>query len=1221
MEFHTLFSRGIRSAVMIDNLPGRSGGRRALHEDTSSIGTLPGIYRPAALLMLLAFFLCAAGLVQPRPAWGQAISVNGGSIQGTIMDSSSAVIGGATVKIVNPATGYKKILTTDSQGFYSIGPLNPGTYHITVTANGFATLEVNTVVRTGTATSGSYKLQVGQASTQIQVNAGAVQVNTQQPGVSGVITAQQIDTLPINGRNFLDLAQLEPGVQLQDGNSFDPTKAGYSALAINGISGRTTRIILDGQDITDENVGTTIVNVSQGAIDEFQINHSTQDVSGDLTSTGQVLVATRSGTNQFHGQLFYQFQDNNAGFATIEGVNVPFQRNQFGGRIGGPIIKDKLFFFADSERIKQEQSAASSLGSLLGGIQSQYSSVGSPYRETYSTGRLDYNGPLNGHYFARAFYDVNSSVSGSNYSLYSNRDNTPGIAFGADFVTGAFTHSFRGSYEKFHNLIGDDTYGNTSLYDPFPDLNIDWGAQGLYTGPNALAPQQTYQSDKQIRYDGSWTHGAHNLRYGVEVNRLLGGGFASFFGLAPRAYLYNNTLVSGDPSNPLNYAFQYAYVGNGQGFFSEIPQFGLPGGGQEDWRFAWYLTDAWRARPNLTLTAGIRYSRDTGRANQDLPAIPCSDIDTSIFPNPICTGSSPLLDQFGSGLGKRVSQPNADFGPQVGLAYSLPGQSHTTVIRAGFGVYYDSNIWNNILFDRENRLKSGLFNNYQLINCTSPQVIFPGGNVVTSVNGVSLTQLCSEPLSQSGPYLVDLQQQYQQAVLQAGTSGNVNPEFVGETLSIPSAFYAPNYVVPYSMQWNFGVQREFAPGVIVSVDYVHSATLKIQQTVDANHVGAARYLETAAAKNAIATTLSANGWTSIDDAIAHGATIEDFMSNGLDSGNNYLGGTSILYYGKTPDEGAAFPGKNPDLGVGNFNYPDGKAGYDALEVNLREQKSHPFPGVDASNFEASYTFSRIQTTSRGGSNAFFTAGAWDYDNPGYYMGDADLDHRHALSFGGSFAVHHGPVIGIIAHFRSAAPTNLTLDNSAESNIFQTDVDGDGQTGDLLPGTNPGAYMRQYGPGGLKNAIENYNSHYAGTLTPAGKALVNAGLFTTAQLTALNAVQQPIYTGYSGNAFANPMFKSLDASLSYPIHLRFISDSVSIEPEISMYNVANFANWGGASGTLIDVADAGSDGSGAYSYVNGTNGFELKNQNRTQRGAGTFDQGGPRSTEFSLKLNF
>ncbi len=256
----------------------------------SSLGT-------AALAGSLFFTMAA-----PTAALhAQAISVNGGSIQGTITDPSGAVIPRAQVVITSPQTGYKKTLVTDGSGLYTSGPVNPGNYHIVVMSEGYSTLNVDTIVQTGTVSNGNFKLQVGASTQEVQVTTGTVQVNTEQNSVSGVITTQQIDTLPINGRNFLDLAQLEPGVQLQSGQTFDPTKAGYSAIGFNGSSGRTTRILLDGQDITDETVGTTIFNVAQGAIGEFQVTRANNDVSGEIGSTGQVLVSTRTGTNGFHG--------------------------------------------------------------------------------------------------------------------------------------------------------------------------------------------------------------------------------------------------------------------------------------------------------------------------------------------------------------------------------------------------------------------------------------------------------------------------------------------------------------------------------------------------------------------------------------------------------------------------------------------------------------------------------------------------------------------------------------------------------------------------------------------------------------------------------------------------------------------------------------------------------------------------------------------------------
>jgi hypothetical protein len=650
-------------------------------------------------------FGCGAlTIVASVMSYGQVISVNGGSIAGTITDSTGAVVSNANIVIRSTDTGFTKSLTTDSAGFYGVGPLNPGNYTVTVTDPGFQALSVQTVVRTGTATTGSFKLTIGRSTDTVEVNAGALQVNTEQAGVSDVITREQIDSLPVNGRNFLDLAQIEPGVILQSGESFDPTKAGYSAISTSGVSGRTTRILLDGQDITDETVGTTIFNVSSGAIGDFQLNRSTQDVSGDVTSTGQVLVSTNSGINAFHGQAFYYFQDHRALFArTATGIDTPFQRNQFGGSIGGPIIKDKLFFFGNAERIKQESPVSITLAPTFAAIQTAHPTIPSPYRETYSTVRLDYNGPFAGHYFVRANYDVNISSSnfGAGYEIYNNRDNTPGLAGGADFSTGRFTHSFRGSYEKFHNLLVDGTAGNTSVYNGFPGLNFRLSTANLFSGPNVDSPQGTFQSDKQFRYDGSWTRGAHLIRYGYSINRILGGGFASFFGLAPRANLSASTVLANCggasgaascPSDPLNgYRPSQVRFGNGQGFFTENPGFNLAGGGTADWRQGAYISDNWKVSPSFTLTAGVRWSVDTDRANQDLPTPLCSDV-VSTLPAP-CSGSAPLLDQFAPGFGQKIHQPYANFGPQIGFAFS-PGD-HKIVIRGGFGIFYESDVFNN----------------------------------------------------------------------------------------------------------------------------------------------------------------------------------------------------------------------------------------------------------------------------------------------------------------------------------------------------------------------------------------------------------------------------------------------------------------------------------------------------------------------------------------------
>ena len=1201
----------------------------------------------------LSLALVLTPVLAPTGLHAQVVSTNGGSIQGTITDASGAAVPNASIVISSPDTGQSRNLTSDAAGYYSVGPLTPGSYRITVTSAGFQTLKVSTVVRVGTATTGSFKLAVGQSSETVEVNAGSVQVNTDQAGVSDVLTAQQIESLPINGRNFLDVAQIEPGVVLQAGGSFDPTKAGYSALSIGGVSGRTTRILLDGQDITDETVGTTIFNVSEGAIGEFQLNRSTQDVSGDVTSTGQVLVTTKTGTNRFHGELFYNFQDYRALFGTEFGSAAAFQRNQYGGSIGGFLIKDKLFFFGNAERIKQDSSQPAQVG---GPFAAQYAglSIASPYRETYSTIRLDYNGPLSGRYFVRLNYNVNSLQSnfGEQFETYANRDNTPGIAGGVDFQKGSFTHSFRGSYEKFHNLIGDTS--SNSPVNLLPGITFQYlqGSNSLLaSGPNVDAPQGTFQTDKQARYDGSWTKGTHTVRYGYSINHILGGGFANFFGLGPRVRETSSTLLASCatggaacPSDPLNgYHASGIYLGNGLGYFTENPGFGLIGSGVHDWREGVYIADSWKITPTFTFSAGVRWSVDTDRANQDVAPIPCSSINTNLYNTPTtstadipCTGNTSLLGQFGSQYGTSVHQPYGNFGPQAGFAYA-PG-NHKTVFRAGFGIFYEGDVFNNTTNARTSLLAKGPFfaeaDNGSI--CGSGRFQNADGTITTSatVNGqtLSIAQICAAPIKTAAPFALALSQGYQ--AISAKNPTGPNSQFIGNTLDA-SGIYGSPYRTPYSEQWNFGVQRELFSGAVLSADYVHNSTIKIAQSVDVNHVGAARYLNQTAANNAIVATMAAyptcpqtSSAAAINCAIANGATINDFAGNGLDSGNQYLGGSSPAANKVTVATGAAFPGLNPLLGSGAFLLPVGRSGYDAFQVVFREQKSRPVPGIERSNIQISYNLSRIVSTSNNTTgDQFFSNPSFSNDNPTEYIGRDQLDRKHQLSFGGSFLIKHGPEVGIIGHFYSALPQTLTLDatSSPVANIFTSDLDGDGTVGDLAPGTAPGDYMHRIKPTNLGAYITNFNSGVAGRITPAGQALINAGIMTQAQLVALGATVQPLPVGITGSAPYNPDFRQVDATFTYPIrighYVHTLGESALLEPRIAFYNVGNFSNFGGSSGNPAVAPFGGNLGQSGSGSLNGPTDFATYNNVRVVRQSGTYDQGAPRTTEFQLRLSF
>jgi len=300
------------------------------------------------------FLLFSIMFLVPMFAIAQT-TISTGSIIGYVTDPQGAVVAGARVTISNAGTGQTITLATNSAGAYNSGALQPGSYTVQMSGAGFRTTTTTVQVQVGNTATANARLQVGRQDQVVEVTGSAVEVNTEQPTVQGVLTSRDIENLPTGSRNFLDLAQLEPGVQIQDGGNFDPTKNGFSSVSFGGRFGRTARIEVDGIDISDETVGTTSQNISAGSISEFQVSQSTLDLSTELTSSGAVNVVSKSGSNNYHGDAFYLFRDKSL-MANFPGdQDTYYQRNHFGGSFGGPVIKDKLFFFMNGERIKQGQ--------------------------------------------------------------------------------------------------------------------------------------------------------------------------------------------------------------------------------------------------------------------------------------------------------------------------------------------------------------------------------------------------------------------------------------------------------------------------------------------------------------------------------------------------------------------------------------------------------------------------------------------------------------------------------------------------------------------------------------------------------------------------------------------------------------------------------------------------------------------------------------------------
>ncbi len=1198
-------------------------------------------------LVVVFSFLVSLAIGAPRVSAQASIST--GSIQGTVTDAQGATVPAAKVTVIGNGTGLKITPPVNGAGIFNSGPVEPGSYTIHVEAAGFKTTDVGVIVQVGNIAAQTIVLQVGAGSTTVTVEATTEAVNPDQVTIQGVLTPEQIENLPINGRNFLDLAQLEPGVQIQDGGNFDPTKKGFESVSFGGRFGRTARIEVDGLDISDETVGTTTQNISMNSIEEFQVAQSSLDLGTELTSSGTINVTTKSGTNGVHGGGFYGYRDN--GTSAVPSV---FTRKQYGADLGAPIIKDKLFAFGSWERTTQTEEG---LVVPVAPFDVLQGSVGSPFNDLEFLGRLDYNLTKSAHVFFKFGYEQNKDVASfvpGTYEPFANIDNTPNYGGGIDFTTGSFTHSFRLGYFKFRNGIAAAPISDP-LLNPAPGLSLAIGnvstsctASGdlFCSGLNILAPQATYQTDKQFKYSGSKVLNTHTLVYGVGVNRILGGGFANFFGLGPAVRSAVNTpnitfsnqmnFAPGTPNpqglgneNPLNWPVTQIDVGNGEGCFTEIPEFGQPCGGQFDTRFQAYVGDTWKFRPNLTLIYGLRYNRDTGRTDSDLPPIQA-------------------LNDFQAGLGNRVNQPNHNFGGLLGVAWS-PGGSSKTVIRAGAGINYENGVFNNVLFDRPGRLMTGLFNQSQAV-CSQGGVTYPDGTLVTTVNGLSIpNQICGAAIGNVESDIIAIQQQYQAATVAAGPQANGAFFGASNTSANTGSMFAPNFRTPYSLQMNAGFQRELRPGTVLSVDYLRNVGLHTLLGIDENHVGDARFLDTTAATNAITTTnaefncpagpagincaigsgmpstcaLAADGITPLS-----GAHLCDFSANGIGGGINATGSFPTA----GPKAGGAvnsiaFAGINPNFGQILLLEPGGRSVYNALQVVLRSDVKSPVRFITRLNTQISYSLSRFNAQATDGD---FVNSALDFRDPGKYIGPNGLDRTSQLSGGVVMDLPKGFRLDFITHWYTALPQTLTFaTNVVPEDILQTDTNGDGQPGVApIPGTQVGSFGRGIKANDINNALTKYSNTFGNQLTPAGQALVAAGLFTQDQLTTLCAVTPSLTpppgcaAQYSNlqiptaprNQVGNGALFTFDMTLGYSFRPVRHWESFRIEPQVRFFNLFNHPTYNGPDNLLSGVLD-GTVGS----VANTTKADRFSFQNGL--GSGTFAQGAPRVIEFGGRISF
>src|SRR5947207_5362649 len=328
------------------------------------------MYRKTYLGTCLTLLAVTLGFLFPAASWGQ---VAGGAISGTVTDSSGRVIGNVQITINNLGTGVTRDVTTNDEGFYSAPNLLPGMYQAKFSAKGFKTEARSGIALTVGATEVlDLTMKVGTAVETIQVTGEAPAVQLATSDISAVVNATTVRELPLNGRSWTDLATLQPGVdaihtQPDFAAGTDRGNRGFGQqLTISGARPQQNNYRLDGVSLNDYANGApgSVLggNLGVDAIQEFSVLTSNYSAEYGKTSGGVVNAITRSGTNTFHGSV-YEFLRNSAldarnFFEDPTAPKAPFKRNQFGGAVGGPIIKNRTFFFADFEAIRQSKGIA-----------------------------------------------------------------------------------------------------------------------------------------------------------------------------------------------------------------------------------------------------------------------------------------------------------------------------------------------------------------------------------------------------------------------------------------------------------------------------------------------------------------------------------------------------------------------------------------------------------------------------------------------------------------------------------------------------------------------------------------------------------------------------------------------------------------------------------------------------------------------------------------------
>ena len=719
------------------------------------------ISRSAALALLYLFPLVL-------PAMMDAQQLATASLYGTVTDPAGKAVAQAVVLLTNLAQGTTRSYTTQDDGSFSFTTLETARYHLDVTAkSGFAPYQQTVDLAVGQELRLPIELRIASDQTQVAVSAESLpSINSTTSVIGGVITARQIDNLPLNGRNYLELSLLVPGNTLAP--NFDPTKEHTVVISSAGQLGRGGNVTVDGADNNDDVVGGSLVNIPEDAVQEFQI--ATNRFSATLGRSGSsvINVVTRQGGNLLHGGAgFYErdkvLQGLPATYDPSIGITPPFHRQQYAGDIGGPIRRDKAWWFIAMEDRQQ-------LGADLVGVRNTQARTinrvfaTAPLHDYLTTERLDWQISDRDRIGFRESLELEDDLSQSELDralgTAAYRQNAENHLQGliADWVhvfSPALIH--RLSFAE-NNFLNKTLPTSTAPQISYPDLD---------DGATYRVPQQTRQFRLQADDTLTWTRHSHSLS--------LGGGLQSIdadFNLG--VFQQGNIQAVEDfPDFDRN---RDGKVDDNDLLFavalrSSTPTRPLLLPDNDNYHIYVFVQDDWKAASRLTLNLGLRWEMDTNLNN------------LSWYPK-----RNPLVQSFYQGTRHRDYD---NFGPRVGFNYA---PNPRLSIHGGYGIYYDRIILEVM------SLEKGFDGRALALNVTA-------GNAITDQNGNPVylnpdgTFRSGAPELLSSPF---------SGFLLAG-AGSTGIDIINNRLRNPMV-----------QQWNLGIEQQIGEGLVFKLDGIHN---------------------------------------------------------------------------------------------------------------------------------------------------------------------------------------------------------------------------------------------------------------------------------------------------------------------------------------------------------------------------------------------------------------